>query len=77
MAAEVLNAIEVVQSYGAENREAHRYADANRVSLHTAVRRMRTRAFRSRSSCQRTMRRAAYRLPSGTSAPFLDRKRVV
>ena len=45
MAAEVLNAIEVVQSYGAENREAHRYADANRVSLHTAMRRMRTRAF--------------------------------
>ena len=45
MATEVLNAMEVVQSYTAEDREASRYQDANRASLLSALRRMRARAF--------------------------------
>ena len=44
VATEVLNAIDVVQSYTAESREAQRYRDANQTYLSSAVRRMRARA---------------------------------
>jgi ATP-binding cassette subfamily B protein len=45
IASEVLNAIEVVQSYTAESREAQRYSGATQTYLSSAVRRMRARAF--------------------------------
>ena len=45
VATEVLNAIDVVQSYTAESREAERYRQANQTYLSSAVRRMRARAF--------------------------------
>jgi ATP-binding cassette subfamily B protein len=45
VASEVLNAIEVVQSYTAEARETERYSQANQTYLVSAVRRMRARAF--------------------------------
>jgi ATP-binding cassette, subfamily B, bacterial len=44
IAAEVLNAIPVVQSYAAEDREAQRFATATDNAFHTAVRRSRARA---------------------------------
>jgi ATP-binding cassette subfamily B protein len=44
VASEVLNAIEVVQSYTAEAREALRYQQANTTYLTSAVKRMRARA---------------------------------
>jgi ATP-binding cassette subfamily B protein len=44
VASEVLNAIEVVQSYTAEAREAQRYQQANTTYLTSAVKRMRARA---------------------------------
>lgn len=44
IAAEVLNAIPVVQSYTAEAREARRFADASDKAFATAVRRSRARA---------------------------------
>jgi len=45
IAAEVLNAIPVVQSYSAEDREARRFRDATRDAFRTAVRRARARAM--------------------------------
>ena len=45
IAAEVLNAIPVVQSYTAETREAARFDQATGQAFHTAVRRSRARAF--------------------------------
>ena len=45
IAGEVLNAIEVVQSYTAEAREAQRYQQANQTYLSSAIRRMRARAL--------------------------------
>jgi len=44
IAAEVLNAIPVVQSYTAEGREAQRFARSTESAFQTAVRRMRARA---------------------------------
>jgi ATP-binding cassette subfamily B protein len=44
MAAEVLNAIPIVQSYTAENREAQRFATATEFAFSTAVRRSRARS---------------------------------
>jgi ATP-binding cassette subfamily B protein len=44
IAAEVLNAIPVVQSYAAEQREAQRFAGATENAFHTGVRRTRARA---------------------------------
>lgn len=44
LAAEVLNAIPVVQSHTAEDREAQRFADATGQAFETAVRRSRARA---------------------------------
>ncbi|WP_326534862.1 ABC transporter transmembrane domain-containing protein [Pseudorhodoferax sp.] len=44
IAAEVLNAIPVVQSYTAEPREAARFAQSTQNAFHTAVRRTRARA---------------------------------
>jgi ATP-binding cassette subfamily B protein len=44
IAAEVLNAIPVVQSYAAENREAERFQVATDNAFHTGVRRTRARA---------------------------------
>ncbi|MDG5977815.1 ABC transporter-like protein [Hydrogenophaga taeniospiralis CCUG 15921] len=44
IAAEVLNAIPIVQSYTAENREARRFADATEHAFSTAVRRSRARS---------------------------------
>src|SRR6478752_3679051 len=44
IAAEVLNAIPVVQSYTGEAREAQRFADATDDAFHTGVRRTRARA---------------------------------
>jgi ATP-binding cassette subfamily B protein len=44
IAAEVLNAIPVVQSYTAENREASRFDDSTTRAFHTAVRRTKARA---------------------------------
>ena len=45
IAAEVLNAIPVVQSYTAESREAHRFDASTASAFGTAVRRTRARAF--------------------------------
>lgn len=45
IAAEVLNAIPVVQSYAAEAREAQRFAEATETAYLTGVRRTRARAF--------------------------------
>jgi ATP-binding cassette subfamily B protein len=45
MAAEVLNAITVVQSHGAEQREARRYEASTLSAFSTAVRRVRARAL--------------------------------
>ena len=45
LAAEVLNAMPVVQSYTAEAREAERYSAANQASLASAIKRMRARAI--------------------------------
>ena len=45
LAGEVLNAIHVVQSYTAEQREAKRFVDATLKALATALRRIRARAF--------------------------------
>jgi ATP-binding cassette subfamily B protein len=45
IAAEVLNAIPVVQSYTQEGREAERFATATEVAFETAVRRTRLRSF--------------------------------
>jgi ATP-binding cassette subfamily B protein len=45
LAAEVLNAIPVVQSYTAETREADKYADSTRKALFTALRRIRARSL--------------------------------
>ncbi len=45
IAAEVLNAIPVVQSYTAEGREAARFTQSTQNAFHTAVRRTRARAF--------------------------------
>jgi len=50
IAAEVLNAIPVVQSYTAESREAARFDASTANAFGTAVRRTRARAFRSPSS---------------------------
>jgi ATP-binding cassette subfamily B protein len=44
IAAEVLNAIPVVQSHAAESREAQRFRDATENAFHTGVRRTRARA---------------------------------
>jgi len=44
MASEVLNAIPLVQSYTAEDREARRFADASEQAFDTATRRSRARA---------------------------------
>ena len=44
IAAEVLNAIPIVQSYTAENREAQRFATATEFAFSTAVRRSRARS---------------------------------
>ena len=44
IASEVLNAVAVVQSYTAENREAQRFADATENAFKTSVRRARMRA---------------------------------
>ncbi len=44
IAAEVLTAVPLVQSYAQEGREAGRYNDSNEVAFHVAVRRNRTRA---------------------------------
>jgi ATP-binding cassette subfamily B protein len=44
IAAEVLNAIPVVQSYTGEEREAHRFATATDNAFRTGVRRTRARA---------------------------------
>jgi len=44
IAAEVLNAIPIVQSYTAENREAQRFADSTEQAFGTAVKRSRARA---------------------------------
>ncbi len=44
IAAEVLNAIPVVQSYTAEGREAARFNDSTNAAFHTAVRRTRARS---------------------------------
>ncbi|QEA13743.1 ABC transporter transmembrane domain-containing protein [Comamonas flocculans] len=45
IAAEVLNAIPVVQGYTAEQREARRFADSNEVAFQTAIRRSSVRAL--------------------------------
>jgi ATP-binding cassette subfamily B protein len=45
IAAEVLNAMPVVQSYGQEGREAQRFADATEAAFDTARKRTRVRAF--------------------------------
>ena len=45
LAAEVINAVSVVQSYTAEPREATRFAQATQAAFDTAVRRTRTRAL--------------------------------
>jgi ATP-binding cassette subfamily B protein len=45
IAAEVLNAIPVVQSYGQEQREAERFARSTETAFETAVRRTRVRAW--------------------------------
>ena len=44
IAAEVLNAIPIVQSYTAEDREARRFGDSTESAFHTAIRRTRARA---------------------------------
>lgn len=44
IAAEVLNAIPIVQSYTAEDREALRFRDSTESAFHTAIRRTRARA---------------------------------
>ena len=45
LAAEVLNAIPVVQSFGQERREAERFGAASEAAFRTAIRRNRTRAL--------------------------------
>lgn len=45
IAAEVLNAVPVVQSYTAEHREAHRFDEATDQAFRTGERRIRARAF--------------------------------
>ena len=45
IAAEVLNAIPVVQSYGQQDREADRFATATEATFATSIRRTRTRAW--------------------------------
>ncbi len=45
IAAEVLNAIPVVQSFGQEGRESDRFAQASEAAFRTAIRRNRTRAL--------------------------------
>jgi ATP-binding cassette subfamily B protein len=44
IAGEVLNAVQVVQSYTHEQAESQRFSRANETAFHTAVRRVRTRA---------------------------------
>ena len=45
LAAEILNAIPVVQSFGQEARESARFSEASEVTFHTAIRRTRMRAM--------------------------------
>ena len=45
LAAEILNAIPIVQSFGQESREARRFDQASELTFHTAIRRTRMRAM--------------------------------
>jgi ATP-binding cassette, subfamily B, bacterial len=68
IAAEVLNAIPVVQSYGQQVREAQRFAAATDVAFETSVRRTRARAWLTAFVIASAFGSAIYGLYSGTQA---------
>lgn len=68
IAAEVLNAIPVVQSYGQQSREAERYAQSNASTFETSIRRTRARAWLTVFIIASAFGSAIFGLYSGTTA---------
>lgn len=68
IAAEVLNAIPVVQSYGQQNRESGRYAQSNESTFATSIRRTRARAWLTVFIIASAFGSAIFGLYSGTTA---------
>ena len=68
IAAEVLNAIPVVQSYGQQSREAARYAQSNESTFSTSIRRSRARAWLTVFIIASAFGSAIFGLYSGTTA---------
>ncbi len=68
IAAEVLNAIPVVQSYGQQSREADRYAQSNASTFETSIRRTRARAWLTVFIIASAFGSAIFGLYSGTTA---------
>jgi ATP-binding cassette, subfamily B, bacterial len=73
IAGEVLNATPTVQSYGAEAREAQRFADANERAFATAAKRSRTRALLVAFVIIATSAALLYGLYTGTQAVMAGR----
>jgi len=68
IAAEVLNAIPVVQSNGQQSREAERYAQSNASTFETSIRRTRARAWLTVFIIASAFGSAIFGLYSGTTA---------
>jgi ATP-binding cassette, subfamily B, bacterial len=68
IAAEVLNAIPVVQSYGQQVRESQRFAEATEVAFATSIRRTRARAWLTAFVIASAFGSAIFGLYSGTQA---------
>ncbi len=68
IAAEVLNAIPVVQSYGQQSREAERYTQSNASTFETSIRRTRARAWLTVFIIASAFGSAIFGLYSGTTA---------
>jgi ATP-binding cassette subfamily B protein len=68
IAAEVLNAIPVVQAYGQQQREIERFAQANESTFETSIRRARTRAWLTAFIIASAFGSVIFGLYSGTTA---------